>query len=172
VKAHTGIHGNEIADRLAKEAARTETAVSYSKVPTITIKHKLRKESREKWEREWEQTTKVINTRQYYPNVSQRLAIKLPISPNFTAMLTGHGKLKDYYHRFKITDDAACICNEGDQTIDHLIWDCQLLMKERNTLRKRIIAKGGRWPLNKPELVKKFTKDFHNFCNAIDFQKV
>jgi hypothetical protein len=35
-----------------------------------------------------------------------------------------------------------------------------------------IIAKGGRWPMNKPELVKKFTKDFYNFCNAIDFQKV
>jgi hypothetical protein len=27
---------------------------------------------------------------------------------------------------------------------DHLIWDCKLLKKERNTLRKRIIAKGGR----------------------------
>jgi hypothetical protein len=87
-------------------------------------------------------------------------------------MLTGHGKLKDYYHRFKITEDAACTCNEGDQTIDHLIWDCQLLMKERNTLSRRIIAKGGRWPLNKSELVQKFTKDFHNFCNAIDIQKV
>ena len=105
------------------------------------VSSKLRKESREKWEREWEQTTKGINTRQYFPNVSQRLAIKLPISPNFTAMLTGHGKLKTYYHQFKITEDAVCICNEGDQTIDHLIWDCQLLKKERNTLRKRIITK-------------------------------
>jgi hypothetical protein len=46
VKAHTGIHGNKLADRLAKQAARTQKAVSYSKVPTTTIKYKLRKESR------------------------------------------------------------------------------------------------------------------------------
>jgi hypothetical protein len=98
--------------------------------------------------------------------------MKLPISPNFTAMLTGHGKLKAYYYRFKITEDAACTCNGGDQMIDHLIWDCKNLKKERNTLRTSIIEKRGRWPLNKSELAQKFTKDFYKFCNAIDFQKV
>jgi hypothetical protein len=87
-------------------------------------------------------------------------------------MLAGHGKWRDYYDRFKITEDATCTCNGRDQTIDHLIWDYQLLKKERNALRRRIIAKGGRWPLNKSELVQKFTIDFYNFCNVIDFQNV
>jgi hypothetical protein len=27
-------------------------------------------------------------------------------------MLTGHGKLKTYYHRFKIIDYSTCICGE------------------------------------------------------------
>ena len=158
VKAHAGIHGNEFADRLAKQAARIQKAVSYSKVPTTMIKHKLRKESIKKWESEWQQTTKGINTRQYFPNVSQRLAIKLPISPNFTAMLTGHGKLKACCHQFKITEDAACTCNGGDQTIDHLLLECKNLEKERNKLKTRIIEKGGRWPLNKSDLAQNSQK--------------
>jgi ribonuclease HI len=45
VKAHAGIHGNEFADHLAKQAARIQKTVSYSKVPTTTIKHKLRKKA-------------------------------------------------------------------------------------------------------------------------------
>jgi hypothetical protein len=53
-----------------------------------------------------------------------------------------------------------------------MILECKNLKKERNTLRRRIIEKGGRWPLNKSELAQKFTKDFYNFCNAIYFRKV
>jgi hypothetical protein len=71
-------------------------------------------------------------------------------------MLMGHGKLK--------AEDAICTCKGGDHVIDHMPLECSNLNKERNKLRKRISAKGGRWPLNKSDLVLKFTQDSTTFA--------
>lgn len=169
VRAHAGTYGNEVADRLAKQAARVRETVSYSKIPKCAVMNRLRRASGEKWEAEWQQTTKGTQTRQYFPNIRQRLATKLPVSPNFTAMLTGHGKVKAYYYRFKITEDAVCTCGSGEQTVDHLLWECTELSGEREKLRRKTSEKGARWPISKIDLVQKFTKDFFNFCNAIEF---
>ena len=44
------------------------------------------------------------------------------ITQNVAAMLTGHGKTRAYFHRFKIWENAQCVCQLGDQTIDHLLY--------------------------------------------------
>lgn len=172
IKAHRGIWGNELADNLAKRAARSRKSISFNKIPTSAVKKKLREEFRNKWEIEWQRTKNGESTKPYFPTIRQRLAIKLPISPNFTAMLTGHGKLKAYYQRFRITEDGTCTCNRDIQTIDHLIFDCSNLLKERDHLKQNIADKGGGWPVTKLDLVQKFTTDFYNFCNSIRFSTV
>jgi ribonuclease HI len=50
VKAHAGIYGNEIADRLMKEATQNHY-VTYSRVPRSAIKKDTRKENIRKWQR-------------------------------------------------------------------------------------------------------------------------
>ena len=32
---------------------------------------------------------------------------------------TGHGKLRSYFHRFKIIEDPTCLCKMSPQTTDH-----------------------------------------------------
>jgi hypothetical protein len=52
-------------------------------------------------------------------------------------MLTAHGKTKAYLHCFKIIQSLECICTEGDQTVDRLIYGCGKLEKERQKLLEK-----------------------------------
>jgi len=41
-------------------------------------------------------TAKGLVTKEYFPNIQERLKMKLSPSPNFAAMVTAHGKTKTY----------------------------------------------------------------------------
>jgi hypothetical protein len=68
------------------------------------------------------------------PNVPYGLKKKINLSPKFTAMVNAHEKTKAYLHRFKIIQSPDCVCTNSDQTVDHLIFDCPKLDKEREKL--------------------------------------
>jgi len=54
-------------------------------------------------------------------------------------MVTGHGKLRSYCHRFGITNNPTCPYAEAeDQTTDHLIFRCKKLSSQRNEMIKKI----------------------------------
>ena len=93
-----------MADTLAKEAAQDEDEqnIVYHRKPETTAASELKKEGIVKWQRQWERTAKGALCRSFFPTVEQRLQVKLPITPEFTAMVTGHGKTKSYLHRFKL----------------------------------------------------------------------
>jgi len=56
VKAHAGILGNELADQLAKTAARVkDKTTSYSRIPLSRLFRELEEESKLKWQQNWEQ---------------------------------------------------------------------------------------------------------------------
>jgi len=38
----------------------------------------------------------------FFPNMKDRLTKKIKLTPNFTAIVSAHGKTKAYMHRFKI----------------------------------------------------------------------
>jgi len=55
--------------------------------------------------------------------------------------------------------------------VDHLIYECKNLQKEREALIS-YIAKQDTWPKEKSELVNKYTKKFTQFTKSIDFDKL
>jgi hypothetical protein len=67
-----------------------------------------------------------------FSNVEESLKMKLNLTQNFTAIVTRHGKTKEYLHRFKIMEDPTCTCEKAVKTTDHLIFECETLSKERN----------------------------------------
>jgi hypothetical protein len=99
------------------------------------------------------------------------LNIKFKLAPNFTAIVTAHGKTKAYLHRFKIIESPECPCDGGNQTVDHLLYDCTKLQKEREKLISNV-AKQDNWPVDKSELVEKHMKHFFQFTNSIDLEKL
>ena len=132
VKAHAGIQGNELADTLAKEATtNADITECYHKVPKSVVKSELDATSVVKWQREWDQTTKGLITKAYFLVVAGRLNMKINVTQNFTTMVTGHGNVKTYLYHLKIIESPTCPCGNKDQTIDHLLFECELLNKER-----------------------------------------
>jgi len=145
VKAHIGIEGNEAADKLAKDAARDENDqnIVYNRIPTTTVAIDINKQVTIKWQVQGNNTEKGALCRSFFPVVEQRLKMKLPIKPEFTALTNGRGKTKCYLHRFKLADDQSCPCNEGVQTPEHIIYDCKIL-EPQTSLLIRHIASGGK----------------------------
>jgi hypothetical protein len=107
VKTHTGIEGNELADKLANEADEDdgELKIVYNRIPITTVATELKKEGLKKRQRQWESTDKGTLCRSFFPTVEQRLKLKITMTPEFTAIVSGHGKTKSYLHRFKLIDN-------------------------------------------------------------------
>ena len=93
--------------------------------------------------------------------------MKINLTQNFAAILTGHGKTKAYLHRFKIINEQTCPCRTAEQTTDHVIYECEKLTKQREKLKTK-----GSWPTNKKALIRKHYRDFVKFINEIPFDKL
>ena len=79
---------------------------------------------------------KRCNYENFFPKITDRLKLKINVTPNFT-MVTGHGNIKSYMFKYKIKDSPICFCKSGEQTIDHIIFDCELVEKERDRLKPK-----------------------------------
>ena len=81
----------------------------------------------------------------YKYSISPPLSLRLNATPNFTAIVTGHGNIKSYLYKYRIIDNPMCPCVKGDQTVDHILFDCTLLEQERDKL-KAVVTRTENWP--------------------------
>jgi len=134
VKAHVGIKGNETADALAKEVGTSTDRQTHRKATTkyqkSVVKSELETLSVKKWQRQWDQSSKGQITEQYFADMAARLNMKINLIHNLIFMVTGHGNVNSYLHRFKISDTPSCPCGTQDQTTDRVLFKCELLRKE------------------------------------------
>ena len=114
--------------------------------------HQLREQSIAKWQ---SHTTKRQATKQIVPVIKDRLTKKkMKLTPKFASIVTAHGKTKAYLHRFKIIESPNCPCNGGEQTVEHLLYDCNKLRRERDKLIRNISNQDKR-PVNKSAVMNK-----------------
>jgi hypothetical protein len=91
VKAHAGQRGNELADQLAKESSSSKDIEEcYNGIPKSTVTSELKEQCLKQWQNEWETTTKGATTKSFFPNIEDRLQLRINPTPNSTALLTGH----------------------------------------------------------------------------------
>jgi len=64
----------------------------FSRILLSTLFRELEEESKLKWQQNWEESPKAALTKQFYPNITNRLKSKIVITSNFTAMISAHGK--------------------------------------------------------------------------------
>ncbi|KAJ4444406.1 hypothetical protein ANN_06198 [Periplaneta americana] len=75
--------------------------------------------SKGKWE--WTTTSKGTLTKVFFPSVQDRLKLKIQVTPDLTTLLTGHGRLNAYFHRFKMKISATCVAGTGHSTTTALL---------------------------------------------------
>jgi hypothetical protein len=86
-------------------------------------------------------------------------------------MITGHGNLKSYLHKFQIIESPTCPCGTTDQTIDHLLFQCDLLGKERDKLISGVL-KTDNWTLSKSRLISEHYQSFSQFIYEISLKRL
>jgi len=96
-----------------------------------------------------------IITKSFFPIIVGRLKLRINPTPNFTALVTGHGNITSYLHKYNIIENLKCSCNKGEQTMDHIIYSCNLQEQERDRL-KAVITRSEQWPVSKNKLVLKY----------------
>jgi len=97
-----------------------------------------------------------------------RIGTKTNLTSKLTAVLSRHGKMNAYLYRFNLREDAKCICDKDDQTMDRILFQCIATRKQRDLIKLHL-RKQKNWPANKLELLTKHRKIFSEFIESIDF---
>ncbi|XP_064464096.1 uncharacterized protein LOC135375284 [Ornithodoros turicata] len=119
VYGHTGILGNEIADRFANEArgGRVDWPVPYSKE---SIKNIIYEHVMTEWQEGWDRGHHWC--RNWIKSVRKDVA---PTPDYFiTQALTGHGGFPAYLGRFDLRDSTQCGCGNENANIEHYMFQC------------------------------------------------
>ena len=115
IKAHAGHRGNELADQMAKEAASNKTIEEcYNRIPKSAVLCELNEQSVHQWQNEWERSSKGAITKSFFPNIAESLKLRINVTPNITAMVTGHGNVKTYLYKYKTIESPPCYCKEAN----------------------------------------------------------
>ena len=85
--------------------------------------------------------------------------------------MTGHGNIRSYLYKYKIIDRPTCSCKRGEQTIDRIIYDSELVEQERKRIKVAVL-RTEKWPISKDILVNKYSKTFKKFTENITFDKL
>jgi hypothetical protein len=115
--------------------------------------------------------TKGQITKDFFPVIRYRLKMKIKITPIFTTMTTGRGNIKSYLHKFKIIESPTCPCGKAEQTIDRLLFQSELLGKERDKLISGV-SKTDNWPLSKSRLILEHFQSFFKFIHEISLENL
>ena len=141
VRAHCGIHGNEVADRAANLAhLNNQSARSYlSKEELYTM---LEEMFSTHWTQTWRNGVLLSSKGKHLYNMQREITnnswMKIEsrkIECGITRLRLGHAGVNVHLNRFEMTDSPLCsVCNTPE-TIEHFIMKCPAYQQARDTLR-------------------------------------
>ena len=164
IKAHVGIHGNEVADTLAKKGTTLGEGPSNEILPPYaTQKKKINEYYRAKWNKEWELYQEARQTKIWFKNLnpkksSQLLNMNRPNLSRMIQFITGHNKLKRHKNiQEGVEDPESCrLCLEDEESSFHVIAECPALLRARYEIFNKQILKS--YPTWEVKQIEKFMK--------------
>lgn len=106
----------------------------------------LRESILDTWQDRWNRSDKGRWTHAMLPDVRRRLSLPLPLDHYTTQFLTGHGDFNAKLNGFRLKSSAECSCGLGDETVEHVLFECNAHENERDRLRRTVCGADGEWP--------------------------
>ena len=97
--------------------------------------------------------------------------MRINATSNFTAIVTRHGDVKTYLYKYKIIQSPKCTCEEGDQSVNHVLFDYKILERDRVRLKAKVI-RSEKLAVSRDKLDIKFYKYFKEFTSYIKLDTV
>ena len=156
VPAHIGIQGNEEADRLAKQATGwREKGAHGLPAPTYTglrqlqssAKRLLKAEQKRQWLSMWDGNPAGKHYKRKHLARPGKDGIQLhrrltkPLSAVLIQLRSSKIGLNQYLYSIRRADTMACSCGTGNQTVTHVLCECE----HTRQLRFQLFRKGTVW---------------------------
>jgi ribonuclease HI len=143
IKSHDGIHGNEVADGLARQAASLgHLPLEPVQQPKSSVKTDLRRQTIETWQSDWSSSETGRLTFAFFPSVTDRMygdTSDVVVGHNLSQLVTGHGSFGAYLQRFRRgTQDPTCPCGYELEDVAHILYDCPLTPATGSALREAL----------------------------------
>ena len=154
IPGHSGVEGNERADKAAREAALGRR-VRTAKWTSLTHVRRQITEEKQSQVRTWhgQKTLERERNRRgfYIPSVKSQIHPLLGqarkcYASRFYQLKTGHGAIGTFLKRIRAVESAECWwCGDREQSALHLYTSCQKWKKERPVLKRSLAKIGIQW---------------------------
>jgi ribonuclease HI len=132
VPSHCGILGNECADELANEAHEDpEMDIDMPYIFQDYSEWIFKQEILQKWQTEWNESDKGRYCHSILPNITKNSWYKSSTLTRqeivfWNRIITNHTRSRQSLFRFGITDNQICDCAKNYQTVDHILFECEI----------------------------------------------
>lgn len=164
IPSHSGVEGNELADKAAKEATgwrqtrghrgRMKEMMTATTAPRLiqqrllrsAVESRIRETINAQWEQEWQTKPHGRAVYELTPIPTREVlrihrSLPRPLSTVIVQMRTGKIGLRHYLYRYGVPDmqDGDCRCGRTTQTVRHVLLACPLF----KNLREQYLARPG-----------------------------
>ena len=178
IPSHTGISGNDRADLLAKNATNclypkinclpfTDLFENFKNLAILNTRTEIKKYSELKGKNYFT----LYYSEQKHPWYS-KLGLPRKIIVSVNRIRANHYNLRASLARINLVEDSMCECEEAEQDINHIIWQCKIFDRQRNKLLQQLKKKNFHLPLNIDSIICNPDKfiltslyDFFESCN-------